>query len=66
MAEGEGYELPKCPECGSEVKKVLKEWKMKSGKRDFYWIVRRFQCELCEKKFNVYYRDGKIHYIIKK
>jgi len=39
----------KCPECGHELSgKPLKTWKFR------FYDVRRYECEHCRTKFNVY------------
>jgi len=50
----------KCPRCGAESEPTGKKWKY--GAFD----VESFYCPECKKKFNAYYREGKLVYTIPK
>jgi transposase-like protein len=42
-------ESVKCPACGSEISnKPLKSWKFR------FYDVKRYECQRCKEKFNVY------------
>jgi hypothetical protein len=50
--------MVRCPECGSEANKSLKEWNY------FIFHVINTECEKCGYTFKAYYKDGKLSHII--
>lgn len=50
----------KCPICNTNAKETGKEWKYGV----FY--TKQFLCSECQKKFNVYYKNGKLSHTIPK
>lgn len=52
--------LPKCPRCGIEVTKIVKEWDYS------IFHVKRFNCEACDKTFGAYFKKDKLSHTIPK
>lgn len=50
----------KCPRCNNEGKMTGKNWKYS------VFDVKGYSCDICNKKFNAYYRDGKLTHTIPK
>ena len=46
--------MVKCPRCGKESEETGKEWNYSAFK------VKSFKCPAENKKFNAYYREGKL------
>jgi len=49
-----------CPRCGADSKPTGKKWKYA------VFDVEGYHCEQCDKKFNAYYREGKLSHTIPK
>ena len=49
-----------CPRCGADSNPTGKKWKYA------VFDVEGYHCEQCDKKFNAYYRDGKLSHTIPK
>lgn len=52
--------MSKCPECGNETAKILKEWDY------FIFRVKCLECIDCKNQFRAYYKQGKFSHTIPK
>jgi len=43
--------LVKCPKCGGDVKKPLKEWELRGGRGKKTVMIGLFECPKCKVKF---------------
>jgi len=50
----------KCPRCGKQSEATGKKWKF--GQFD----VEGYHCAACDKKFNAYYKGGKLSHTVPK
>ena len=51
--------MVKCPRCGTETSSVVKEWNYGP------FHVKEYFCKKCQKKFNLYFRKGKLSHTIR-
>jgi len=52
--------MAKCPNCGTEISKVKKEWNYS------VFHVRMYLCGKCGKTVKIYYRENKLSHTIPK
>gem|GEM_PF-1422594 len=50
--------MSKCPNCGNEATKIVKEWNYS------IFHVKNFNCTTCQKNFKAYFKQGKFSHII--
>lgn len=50
--------LMKCPDCASVIEPTGKKWTFR------FFDVELLYCKICNKKFNIYYRNGQFKYLI--